>query len=63
MGSKAPEGAFKTMNVLARAASYDPDPAEFMGMRLLVSIGAAILTGATLLFVTRMACLTLVWQG
>jgi hypothetical protein len=29
--SKAPEGSFKVINALAMAASYDPDPAQFLG--------------------------------
>lgn len=35
---KHPDGAFKVMNVLAMAASYDPDPAEFLGIRLPVTL-------------------------
>jgi S-formylglutathione hydrolase FrmB len=35
--TKRPEGNFTTLNVLAMAASYDPDPAEFLGMRLPVT--------------------------
>jgi S-formylglutathione hydrolase FrmB len=34
---KAPENSFKVMNVLAMAASYDPDPSAFLGMRLPVT--------------------------
>jgi hypothetical protein len=34
---KHPEGSFKVFNALAMAASYDPDPAQFLGMRLPVS--------------------------
>jgi S-formylglutathione hydrolase FrmB len=34
---KRPDGSFTAMNVLAMAASYDPDPAEFLGMRLPVT--------------------------
>lgn len=34
---KRPDGSFVTMNTLAMAASYDPDPSEFLGMRLPVS--------------------------
>jgi S-formylglutathione hydrolase FrmB len=34
---KRPDGSFTAMNVLAMAASYDPDPNEFLGMRLPVS--------------------------
>ncbi|MFI4934973.1 MAG: alpha/beta hydrolase [Caulobacterales bacterium] len=34
---KPPEGAMKALNILAMAAHYDPDPAEFLGMRLPVS--------------------------
>jgi S-formylglutathione hydrolase FrmB len=34
---KRPEGSFTTMNVLAMAASYDPDPTQFLGMRLPVT--------------------------
>ena len=34
---KHPEGAFKTFNALAMAASYDPDPTQFLGMRLPVT--------------------------
>jgi S-formylglutathione hydrolase FrmB len=35
--AKHPEGAFKTINALAMAASYDPDPTQFLGMRLPVT--------------------------
>ncbi len=35
---KRPDGAFMTMNTLAMAASYDPDPAAFLGMRLPVTL-------------------------
>jgi hypothetical protein len=31
---KRPDGVFSAMNSLAMAASYDPDPAVFLGMRL-----------------------------
>jgi S-formylglutathione hydrolase FrmB len=34
---KRPDGNFTTMNVLAMAASYDPDPEAFLGMRLPVT--------------------------
>jgi S-formylglutathione hydrolase FrmB len=34
---KHPDGAFKVFNVLAMAASYDPDPTQFLGMRLPVT--------------------------
>ena len=34
---KQPEGAGKVINALAMAASYDPDPGEFLGMRLPVT--------------------------
>jgi S-formylglutathione hydrolase FrmB len=34
---KQPEGAGKVINALAMAASYDPDPAAFLGMRLPVT--------------------------
>jgi len=34
---KQPDNAFKVMNVLAMAASYDPDPSQFLGMRLPVT--------------------------
>jgi hypothetical protein len=34
---KHSEGAGKVINALAMAASYDPDPAEFLGMRLPVT--------------------------
>jgi S-formylglutathione hydrolase FrmB len=35
---KRPDGSFTAMNVLAMAASYDPDPAQFLGMRLPVTL-------------------------
>ena len=35
---KSPEGAFKAINALAMAASYDPDPTQFLGMRLPVTL-------------------------
>ena len=34
---KRPDGVFTVMNVLAMAASYDPDPSAFVGMRLPVT--------------------------
>ena len=34
---KRPDGSFTAMNMLAMAASYDPDPAQFLGMRLPVT--------------------------
>jgi S-formylglutathione hydrolase FrmB len=34
---KRPDGVFTAMNILAMAASYDPDPAVFLGMRLPVT--------------------------
>jgi S-formylglutathione hydrolase FrmB len=34
---KHPDGAFKVFNILAMAASYDPDPTEFLGLRLPVT--------------------------
>jgi len=30
---KHPEGSFKVINALAMAASYDPDPTQFLGIR------------------------------
>ena len=34
---KRPEGAGKVVNALAMAASYDPDPTQFLGIRLPVT--------------------------
>jgi Putative esterase len=34
---KHPEGSFKVINALAMAASYDPDPTQFRGIRLPVT--------------------------
>jgi enterochelin esterase-like enzyme len=34
---KAPEQSFKALNILAMAAHYDPDPKEFLGLRLPVT--------------------------
>src|SRR6516164_5924576 len=34
---KHPDGSFKVINALAMAASYDPDPTQFLGMRLPVT--------------------------
>ena len=34
---KRPDGSFTTLNTLAMAASYDPDPEAFLGMRLPVT--------------------------
>jgi len=34
---KQPDNAFKVMNALAMAASYDPDPSQFLGLRLPVT--------------------------
>src|SRR4051794_9885125 len=35
---KHPEGSFKVINALAMAASYDPDPTQFLGIRLPVTL-------------------------
>jgi S-formylglutathione hydrolase FrmB len=35
---KTPEGSFKALNILAMAAHYDPDPTQFLGLRLPVSL-------------------------
>jgi S-formylglutathione hydrolase FrmB len=35
---KPSDGAMKVVNILAMAASYDPDPAAFLGMRLPVTL-------------------------
>jgi poly(3-hydroxybutyrate) depolymerase len=35
---KHSDGSFKVFNVLAMAASYDPDPTQFLGIRLPVTI-------------------------
>jgi S-formylglutathione hydrolase FrmB len=35
--AKHPDGAFKVFNALAMAASYDPDPGQFLGIRLPVT--------------------------
>ena len=35
--NKHSDGSFKVFNVLAMAASYDPDPTQFLGMRLPVT--------------------------
>jgi S-formylglutathione hydrolase FrmB len=34
---KHPDGSFKVINALAMAASYDPDPTQFLGIRLPVT--------------------------
>jgi enterochelin esterase-like enzyme len=34
---KQPDNSFKVMNILAMAASYDPDPTQFLGIRLPVT--------------------------
>src|SRR3981081_4826059 len=34
---KQPDGSFKVVNALAMAASYDPDPTQFLGIRLPVT--------------------------
>jgi S-formylglutathione hydrolase FrmB len=36
--AKKREGSFTIFNTLAMAASYDPDPTEFLGMRLPVTL-------------------------
>ncbi|MGH6740895.1 MAG: alpha/beta hydrolase, partial [Bradyrhizobium sp.] len=36
---KHPDGSFKVINALAMAASYDPDPSQFLGIRLPVTFG------------------------
>ena len=36
--NKPPEGGHQVINVLAMAASYDPDPAHFLGIRLPVTL-------------------------
>ncbi len=35
--SKRPGGVFETVNILAMAASYDPDPTQYLGLRLPVT--------------------------
>ncbi len=37
-GHKHPDGAHQALNILAMAASYDPDPTQFLGMRLPVTL-------------------------
>jgi S-formylglutathione hydrolase FrmB len=34
---KTPEGAFKALNILAMAGHYDPDPTQYLGLRLPVT--------------------------
>jgi len=34
---KTPDGAFKALNIIAMAAHYDPDPTQFLGLRLPVT--------------------------
>jgi hypothetical protein len=34
---KHPDGSFKVINALAMAASYDPDPSQYLGIRLPVT--------------------------
>jgi S-formylglutathione hydrolase FrmB len=34
---KAPDGSMKALNILAMAAHYDPDPSQFLGLRLPVT--------------------------
>jgi S-formylglutathione hydrolase FrmB len=36
--NKNSDGSFKVFNILAMAASYDPDPTQFLGMRLPVTL-------------------------
>jgi S-formylglutathione hydrolase FrmB len=40
LAEKHPEGSFKVFNILAMAASYDPDPNQFLGLRLPVTFDA-----------------------
>jgi S-formylglutathione hydrolase FrmB len=35
---KRPDGSFKVVNALAMAASYDPDPTQYLGIRLPVTL-------------------------
>jgi hypothetical protein len=35
---KTPEASFKALNILAMAAHYDPDPSQFLGLRLPVTM-------------------------
>jgi enterochelin esterase-like enzyme len=35
---KRPDGAFKVFNILAMAATYDPDPTQYLGIRLPVTL-------------------------
>jgi enterochelin esterase-like enzyme len=37
LAKKQPDNSFRVMNALAMAASYDPDPTQFLGLRLPVS--------------------------
>ena len=43
--TKQPENSFKVMNALAMAASYDPDPSQFLGMRLPVTLDTCEIIG------------------
>jgi hypothetical protein len=47
---KHTEGPFRAIDVLAMAASYDPDPAQFLGIRLPVTFDTCEVTDAMLAF-------------
>ena len=42
---RRPDGAFKAVNILAMAASYDPDPEQFLGIRLPVTFDTCEIIG------------------
>jgi hypothetical protein len=42
---KHPEGSFKVVNALAMAASFDPDPTQFLGIRPPVTFYTCEVTG------------------
>jgi S-formylglutathione hydrolase FrmB len=44
-GHKHPDGAHQAINILAMAASYDPDPTQFLGMRLPVTLDTCEVIG------------------
>jgi hypothetical protein len=41
---RLPESSFKVINALAMAASYDPDPTQFLGIRLPVTFDTCEVT-------------------
>jgi hypothetical protein len=54
---KHPDGSFKVINALAMAASYDPDPSQYLGIRLPVTFDTCEIIEER----WRIGCVTTPW--